>query len=527
MQVIGIHSLGHDTGVSLWENGRLLVSFESERWSRKRFCGDVRFAFKELEKSHHFRPNEVVLVAVSSYFNHQLLEINDHLSVMEKLLTGLNHIETQCTVLGKRYPCVIISHEAGHASIALHQGGMQENSLVLVNEGKGIFSRNSLYLYKKNKLSLIDHDFLPWYGTGFGWTALASLFGLKKSPGAAGNIMAYSGYGNPNNTDKAFLLNIRKDLHKISYPEQVGYMEELFLSKEFSFAEKASLMATFQQLFTDSILDYTKKAIHDYKASTLCLGGGCALNIVTNAKLRRELSVPVFIPAACNDSGQAVGVAIYAQQFILNIIPQSYSPYCNGEAESTDAIVKHLKGLNFNYRDYDEGYIAQQLSRGAVVSYFQGKAEIGPRSLGNRSILANANIQNMKEHVSSNIKKREYYRPLAPIITIENFKKLYPNDYDSELMLFNYDAKSLRAPEATHADGSARIQTITKEFNPRLHQLLESYNAVSGHVALINTSLNAGGKPIAQTCLDVFDDFLDEDITLFVFNEIMWCKNEI
>jgi len=150
-----------------------------------------------------------------------------------------------------------------------------------------------------------------------------------------------------------------------------------------------------------------------------------------------------------------------------------------------------------------------------------GQGELGPRALGNRSLLGSPVVSGMKQRMSERIKHREWFRPLAPVMRMERFREVFKTDLASPHMLFSYDAVHANIPEAIHVDGTARIQTLASKDNLQLYELLSEFEKRTGIAALINTSLNQKGRAIAQTSNDVLDDFLDSDVDLFVFGGIM------
>ncbi len=524
MLVVGIHSLGHDISVCLWKDGELIFAIEAERLNRVRHSSKIDIILQALKRCQDFTLEDVSLVALSTYVNQNVLEVENYDIALKTITTGEhNHYETRCKLFGASITCVVVSHEASHASVALHEAGFQDNTTILVNEGRGIFSRNCIYQYRNNQLMLDSFNTLPWYGTGFGWSAFGYLFGMGKSPSTAGKIMAMGAFSvNPTKHTDAISC-APKNLHEMPLPKQNQicdqYREEWRITDNFD--NQADYVGALQILFTNSIIDRLKTVIDKYNSNHIALSGGCALNIITNSAIRDAFFIPVHIPAVCNDAGQALGASIYAQKFVLGNQPHKYSVYSNGVTDSTEKTINTLKKKQCHFTTYDSGVIADRLAEGAVVAFYQGKAELGPRALGNRSLIANPKMKDIKRRVSEFIKQREWYRPLAPLVRVEKFGEFFPDQQPSPFMLFNYAAKPLDLPGATHHDGTARIQTVTEQSNPGIYNLLEKFEALTNINGLINTSLNAGGKPIAQTVADVLDDFWHRDVDCFVFNDIM------
>jgi len=527
VQVVGIHSAGHDTGVSLWENGELLYSVETERLTRRRHDHAAEAAVAALQRCPQFALDRVGLVAVSTGFRQALIKVEDCDSVRAAIAARTLHVSTRCELFGRPIPCLVVAHEASHAALALHYAGPVASALILVNEGRGSFSRNSVFDFSSGQMTLVEADTLPWFGSGFGWSAVGEAIGLGRGPSVAGKTMALGGFSAPDSALMDAILDVAPDLDRAPETRQVAERSRLLAAAKINgFDSRAALISSFQHLFTQTLTEHLERLLAQYPREVLALGGGCALNIVANSQLRDRMKVPVVIPPAPNDAGQALGAAIYAMRFLLGITPRPFPVYSVGAAQDADEIRNTLNEAGLSWTDYCPDHVAARLADGAVVAFSQGKAECGPRALGHRSLLAHPSLPGMKERVSVRIKEREWFRPLAPVMRDETLLRLRPDKPLSPYMLFNYDSDGLQIGEASHVDGTARIQTVAKDDNPRVHRLLESFEAVSGANALINTSLNAGGFPIAQTARDVLDDFWGREVDLFVFDDVMVDRTE-
>lgn len=523
MQIVGIHSAGHDTGVCLWRDGSLVYSIETERLTRRRHDHAVAAALEALRSVPGFDPAAIDLVAVSTVFRQSLVRVAEPEAAREAVRRGELHYNTTCDLFGITLPCVVVAHEASHAALALHYSGYDEPAAILVNEGRGSFSCNSVFHYREGRLTLEAIDPLPWYASGFGWSGVGYLLGYGRGPSVAGKVMALGGFGEPKPALIDAVLEVdRRVIDHGSDREAIGARLLARLDDPSDFHQRASLVSSLQHVFSDAVLALLRYHLELAGARRIALGGGCALNIVTNSRIRSELGAPVAIPPACNDSGQALGAAIYAQKFVLGTDPAPLQVYSNGRAESTEAICRTLAHAGITgWRDYDAGRVAAQIADGAIVAFLQGAAELGPRALGHRSLLAHPAREGTKRRVSDRLKGREWFRPLAPVVREERFAELRPGEPHSPYMLFNYAATKLAMPEATHVDGTARVQTVAAGMNPRLHALLRAFEAGSGENGLVNTSLNAGGRPIVQTARDLLDDFWKTEVEVFVLGDVM------
>jgi carbamoyltransferase len=520
--------MGHDTGLALFEDGRLLFAVETERLTRIRHDHRVETALEHLWEATAFGPRDIDLLVFSTNVRNALAKIDDCHRIGEAIERGQLHAESRSALLGDSKPCLVVAHEASHAALACHHGDWATPMFVLVNEGHGSFSRNSSFVHDRGSLTLVEHDALPWYATGFGWTLLAYLVGLGRSPSAAGTLMAMGGYGNISEAAEATLLRVARNVHLEARAAQERQLQPLFeyVQRTTEFAERADLIRTFQELFTNTVADYCARQLAKHNCAHLGLSGGCALNLHANTTIRRGSGQSPAIPPNCNDSGQALGAAIYALEFYIGQRPQPYSQYSCGTPLDVASARAAAERAGLHIGPVDNARIVEALANGAVVALARGASELGPRALGNRSLLASTVTPGMRTRVSEQIKERQWFRPLGCVMRRERFGELFPGQLPSPFMLFNYDMPKGLAPAATHTDDTSRIQTLERDVNPMLWELLADYEKHTAEPALINTSLNGPRLPIAYRSEDVLSDFLDRDVEMFVFDDFMAWRND-
>ena len=251
-----------------------------------------------------------------------------------------------------------------------------------------------------------------------------------------------------------------------------------------------------QNIFERAVLKKLETLQEKFHADYLYYGGGCALNIVTNTKIAESgLFKDVFIAPCCNDSGLSVGAAAFLEIQKGNKIAL-HSPYlCNAGLSQTD----------YKISDSEIERTAEMIMQGKIIGICNGAAEIGPRALGNRSLVALASSKELAKKLSMNVKKREWYRPVAPIMLLENAKLVAEQNVTSlaRFMLQDFTVKEEyreKIAGVVHANNTARIQTISNEKeNPFMFRLLKFLHEKHGVLALINTSFNAAGEPIVHT----------------------------
>lgn len=523
-RVLGLHTAGHDAAACLFEDGRLIYSIETERLTRVKHDYRVVPAISDLKAQTGLSLSDIDYVAVGTFVHPDLLSIPDIQGVSQRIASGTLQVETTCSIDGYQKPCLVVAHEACHAALACHYApDPHAPTLVLTNEGRGTLGRSSLFLQQRDKLELLECDPLPWYGCGFGWSALAYALGFGKDPSVAGTIMGMGGHGRYSEHKHGALLEVDSEIMHRTRPEQEAIMAKFLAACSYdgSFESGAHLVATLQHMFTEVVRSYVLGQLERTGARQLALAGGCALNVICNSAIRAAAGLDIAIPPAPNDAGIALGAALYAQRHWLGITSERLPVFVNGKEPTTAEIEAEFARRGISARGYDEDEVAARLVQGDVVAYFEGKAEIGPRALGHRSLLGNPALPGMRHFMSERLKGREWFRPLAPVMRAPRFEELFPKQPASPYMLFSYAAEHAGIPEAVHVDGTARTQTLSEADHPRLYRLLELFEAGSGAPALINTSLNKKGKAIAHTCADVFDDFLDTDVALFVMGDRM------
>ena len=522
MKILSLHSLGHDAGVSYFEDGVLRFSMEAERLSRVKHDGRVDDALGHVLRAAPIDPDGIDLIAVSTPFSHRLLGLPDLDAALAAVSSGAMHHRTTSTLLGRPIDCVVVTHEVSHAALAAHYASYSEGCVVLVNEGRGQITRSSLFRIEQGRLTWVEKDPLPWHGNGFGWSAMGHLFGFGRSPSVAGKVMALGGYGRPRADVRERLLGVRADVMSDPAAAQATY-DDLIGRPEFArdFRTMADAIATFQTMFTEQVHDLLVRHTGAPATVDIALGGGCALNIVANAELRARLGRDIAIPPACGDSGHSLGAGLYAMRYVLGQEAQPFGVYVNGRGEETGASAAELTAAGLRPEPYDDGAAAELLARGGVVAFLEGAGEVGPRALGHRSLLGDPNAAGMRKRMSEELKCREWFRPLGAVIRHDRFAEIFPDQPGSPYMLFNYDLREGLLPEARHVDGTSRLQTLTRPDHPRLYDLLAEFERLTGTPALINTSLNGPGKAIAQSTRDMIDDFGGQNVDLFVAGDVM------
>jgi carbamoyltransferase len=317
------------------------------------------------------------------------------------------------------------------------------------------------------------------------------------------------------------------------------------------------IAASIQAVTEEVVLKITKFLFKEFNIPNLCLAGGVALNCVANGKiLKQGFFKNIWIQPASGDAGGALGAAqvFYFQELnnkrnISNI--DSMQGAYLGPQFSDDQVESELKNCGAFYKKLNLEQIiadtAKALSEEKVVGWFQGRMEFGPRSLGNRSIIADPRSDKMQKNLNLKVKYRESFRPFAPAVLIEKVSEWFDINCESPYMLLVADVKKSKQlqmtneqknlfgidklnikrsniPSVTHVDYSARIQTVHKETNLIFYKLITEFEKITNCPVLVNTSFNIRGEPIVCSVKDAFNCFMGTELDVLVCNNFILYK---
>lgn len=288
-----------------------------------------------------------------------------------------------------------------------------------------------------------------------------------------------------------------------------------------------------QEQVEKAVIYCIKNRMQQFPHPNLCYSGGVALNAVANAKLEDlNLVENSYIEPAAADNGLALGCAFYGwleylqQPKIVHDGSTCFGRnYTNEEIQK--AIAEHKTQYHktqFTNENELLNYCAIQLNKGKTIAWFQSGSEFGPRSLGRRSILAHPGISGMKNHINSDIKFREDFRPFAPAVLKDKVNDYFEKGRNSPYMiLVDKTREEFRKKlcNVTHQDGSARVQTVEKSWNPRFSKLIAAFYEQSGIAVLLNTSLNRKGMPIVETPKEVLQLFDETALDILVLEDVV------
>ena len=269
-------------------------------------------------------------------------------------------------------------------------------------------------------------------------------------------------------------------------------------------------------IFEKCMFSLIKYYSQQTNAVNLVMAGGCSLNGVFNAKLKKEnMFENIFIQPAASDDVLILGAALQVCNNIneLNKNKSVFSPYL-GQSFDDAFIEDQIQQTKNSYVKFvDKNALisdaAKEIADGSVVGWFQGKSEWGPRALGNRSILANPSIKNMKDEINYKIKKRESFRPFAPSVLEEDVSELFEyfvkSPYMMDVVPFKKKYHS-KLPSVVHVDGTGRLQTVSPLLNKLYYDLIKAVKRHTGYGVVLNTSFNEN-EPIVNAPIEALNCF--------------------
>lgn len=411
-----------------------------------------------------------------------------------------------------------IPHHLAHAANAVYTSPFQE-CVAMVIDGSGEQHSLSVFHFHKDRFDLLasspNQDSL-----GLLYAVVTHLCGFDVWEGEEWKVMGLAAYGRPQPQIRAFFhartivdgLGVRlhfapdwpAELEEITGPSRSPGDPEIL--------KAADLAHNFQAYFTDVVCQLTAAAARLGLSQNLALAGGCALNSAANGQILRASGFQqLHVPSAPADDGNALGCVLYERHCVRKAPrpAERLTPYLGSEVDIAELerilAFQPLRSRRLPSTEALVDEVAALLARGAIIGWVQGRAEFGPRALGNRSILADPRSPLMKEAINSRVKFREDYRPLAPAILHEHgpayFDPYEESPYMERALPFRPEVRG-RVPAVVHVDGTGRLQTVKREYNPLFFQLLTAFHAQTGVPILVNTSLNVMGKPIVHSIAD-------------------------
>ncbi|GAA3387475.1 carbamoyltransferase family protein [Streptomyces roseoviridis] len=544
MRVLGINALYHDPAAALVVDGITVAAAEEERFSRRKHGKrPVPFSAWELPEQaarwclEHagLRPADIDVVAYS--YDPALARPAEDMG-LDDPWDSLRQAYAQhapqflATALPGLDPQKVrfVGHHMAHAASGAFAAEAAETSSVLVLDGRGECASHLAARRVGDHLEPLRAQLLP-DSLGLVYEELTEHLGFLRSSDEF-KVMALASHGRPRMADE-----IRRYVHPTGdggFRAHGVPWAELCPprgAEEPWTADHADLAASAQFVLEETLLDLVRWLHGQTHDSVLTLAGGVALNCVANARIAREGPFSrVWIQPAAGDAGTALGGALLLSAE-AGEQPSPMPGAALGREWSDAEIAGRLKtaAVPFERPPDIAVAVAEVLAANGVVAWFQGRSEYGPRALGHRSLLAHPGHAGNLERLND-IKGREQFRPVAPMVLTERSAEIFDGPLPSPYMLFVHDVAPKwrdRIPAVVHVDGTARIQTVDRRHEPLVARMLEEFERRTGLPVVVNTSLNTAGRPMVDDPRDALECFGSTPIDLLAIGPFAVRRSEM
>ena len=528
-RILGLHACGHDANIAVVIDGNVTEIVEFERlYQEKRYRiypDSERFdrALQWLFESYELRTD---FDAVAVQFNQTHDELYD--IAIEKLRRYIG-----------RVPCISFAHHQCHAAAAYFTSPFTRSAILSI-DGRGGDGCTVSFVANGNDISYLQ----KWpFSLGMAYRALGQIIGGIHAHDleTSGKTMGLTAYGNVipgwKRAIHTFITSYRPKRDQLASWEPAvadgcffldGFGPvvgaDTFGGPETKHAQ--NFAATFQECWSEIVVGIVSETIKQSQCNNLCITGGAALNAITNRQILQIAGVRQvhFIPNP-NDAGLAMGAALQCfygnQEAAYGGRMDCLTAYLGLPVLDSASLPLLASERGAKWLTNPASSIAALLAQGLVVGIIQGRSEIGPRALGNRSILCDPRDSRMKAILNNRIKGREWYRPFAPVARVEEqttyFDVTVPVPYMSVIGHVRAEWAA-KIPAVTHVDGTARLQTVSEDSNKFLWELIGCFKELTGIGVLLNTSFNGKAKPMITTMSDALK-ILDETELDAVYSE--------
>jgi len=570
MNILGINAYHGNSSAAILCDGQLVTAVEEERFNRVKYAAGfpnhaVRYCLREAgltirEVDHIAIPrNPWARMGTKLFYALRMPRFAlDRSKVLIRFSTIQNALAQACNVDPESIQAVQhrVEHHVAHVASAFFVSPFDQ-AAVLSTDGLGDFASTMWASGKGNRLEVHGAVSFP-HSLGLYYTALSQYLGFWKF-GDEYKVMGLAAYGEPSYVDElrqivrpsngsGFRLGLKYFRHhltgpQMSWPENdetpvLGQLFSSYLEERLGKARTPAepihkkhkdIASSLQAILEDAYFRLLNTLYLQTGIKKVCLAGGVAFNCVANGKIFDSTPFSeVYVQPAAGDAGLAIGAACYVYHQILGH-PRSF---CMDHAywgpRFTAEDIRHalenssIKGPDFWKQEAPSEELARlaavHIAQGKIVGWFQGRAEWGPRALGNRSILVDPRRAEMKEVLNQRIKHREPFRPFAPSILEEATAEYFERSYPSPFMNLAYSVrpeKRNRIPAPTHVDGTGRLQTVSRSTNPLYWTLIREFEKLTGVPVLLNTSFN-DNEPIVLRPEEAIDCFVRTTMDVLV-----------
>ncbi len=557
MLILGLNMFHADSSAAILQDGKVVFAIAEERLNRvKHYAGFPSRAVKACLDRAGAKITDLDHVAVGQDSDANLTQKVQYalanpakilnfirlrqrkraMRDVRKLLADALQVDTKTLKFREHH----VEHHLAHIASAYYCSPW-EKAAGFSYDGSGDFVSTMMARCEGNEINVLSRVFLP-DSLGSFYTMICEFIGYKKY-GDEGKVMGLAPYGKDTfceqlrdvivTTPDGFRLD-QSYFQPLGSNQGMQIRDDGTIQLERHFSERMvktfgnprhpfteitqrdmDLSFAMQQRFEEVFFHLLRQLHKSVPSQAVAMAGGCALNSVANGKLFEQTPFQhTWIQPAAGDEGLAIGAAIYVSHAVLNqkrnyVMENAYL----GPEFSDAAIEAKLKTARLEFRRLDRqpllDTVADRIAKGAVVGWFQGRMEWGPRALGNRSILAHPGLPDMKDVLNARIKHREWFRPFAPSILAGRQHEYFEHDHPSPFMLHVYKIRPEKRRQlcaVNHVDNTGRLQTVRRDENPLYYDLIQAFDRKTGIPVVLNTSFNEN-EPIVCAPQDAIDCF--------------------
>ena len=576
MLILGLNMFHADASAAIVQDGEIVFAIAEERLNRKKHYGGFpTLAIKACLDAAGAKISDVDHVAVGQDSDANLAKkVQYALANPAKILNfikmrqrkeamrdvrSLLEKELEVDPSKLRFQEHHLEHHIAHIASAYYCSPW-EKAAGFSYDGSGDFVSTMMARCEGNDIEVLDRVFLP-HSLGTFYTMICEFIGYKKY-GDEGKVMGLAPYGKETYSRQIReIVNLKNGNFQLdlSYFKPLGSSQGMEvlpdgtvrLARHFSermqrlfgdprephteiLQRDMDLAFSMQQRFEEVFFHLLHELYQRVPIEDLAMAGGCALNSVANGKLFHETPFRrTWIQPAAGDEGLAIGAALHTYHSVLKQPRRSELKHSYLGPEFFDSrIESDLQKAGLRYQKLDRALllerVAEQITGGNVVGWFQGRMEWGPRALGNRSIVAHPGLANMKDVLNARIKHREWFRPFAPSILAEHQTEYFEHDHPSPFMLHVYKIRPEKRKElcaVNHVDNTGRLQTVARDENPLYYDLIKAFQRKTGIPVVLNTSFNEN-EPIVCAPGEAIDCFTRTKMDVLAIGPFLALKSE-
>ena len=557
---LGISCYYHDSSVSLVKDGKVVLAVEEERFSGikhdssfpeksiKWIIEESGFSFEDIEEVCFYekplvKTHRVVTTCLKNF------QIRDAVTFGIKGIKQYFNLVNKLKWMFSKAEIKFTSHHDSHIGYSYLTSPYRESAILSI-DGVGEWDTTVLAHGKGNSWDTLETTKFP-HSLGMLYSTFTAFLGFKPNEGEY-KVMGLAPYGNPKTFSHKFreiiypskkggyTLNMK--MFQYDKSDEVMFTSELSnhlgviprLPEEEITQEHKDLAAAVQFIYEMYFFRLLKDLHRRTKCDNLVLGGGCAYNGTANGKISKKTGFKnVWIPSAPSDSGSSIGACLISYYNSTHPHRIDNTNAYLGPKYLSDVVKKELQHYNkkliYNKLSDDEiiSVVADAISNGKVVAWFEGRLEFGARALGHRSILADPTNGEMKSRINKIVKKREGFRPFAPIVKLEDVSTYFEWDksvpYMNQIVGVKKEYRNM-LPAITHVDGTARIQTLNREDCVRIYDLLTELEKQNEYPIVLNTSFNIKDQTMIRDPKTAIDTFLEVELDMLVIEDYVITK---